>query len=288
VTADFFPANHALQWWNILIAKPFSCGYLYKRHQVSEMSKATIITAIATIAMIAVFVTPLSARTYEQYGLEPAAFIINDHSQATFNRVRDVLGTLDAKGLCLFPPDAVFGYVPISFDPNALQGLPVDMIRDRGELSGTALGAEKRGIVAALLDGEGEYSHRSHHRADSRPEDAVLYVPAEIVERTKADGPRQGSALDLIGRNIQQNSEFLLGSVLVNVIFPESQAGSESWTNDEIAEVMQFVARGCDEFMQHALWTDLSFTFDYQDYRRVPVTNEPIELEMAMDEFWIG
>ncbi|MCK4349354.1 MAG: hypothetical protein KAX13_00765, partial [Candidatus Krumholzibacteria bacterium] len=121
-------------------------------------------------------------------------------------------------------------------------------------------------------------------------EDVVLYVPPEIVEETSTDGPRQGTAQDIELRNIHQNSEFLLGSVLVNVIFPESQAGTESWTDDEISEVIQFITRGCDDFIQHTHWTDLgpNFTFNYEDYRRIPVSNEPIEVGMAMDTIWIS
>ena len=239
------------------------------------------------ITLVAILYASLSAGTYERYGLEPAAIVIDDHNHETFERVRVILNALDAKGLCLFPPDAIFGYVPISFTRADMLGLPVDVIRSADELRRMSLGPVESKVLTALLKREGNQPHRLHHE-DGMIEDVVLYIPPETAEKTRTDGPRQGTALDIEERAIWQNSEFLLGSVLINVIFPESQTGTENWTDVEIAEVMQFITRGCDEFMQHALWTDLSFTFNYQYYRRVPVTNEPIELEMEMDEGWIS
>ena len=243
------------------------------------------IKVFLALILVAILCAPLSAVTFEQYGLEAVAIVIDDHNHETFERVREILKALGAKGLCLFPPDAIFGYVPIAFTRADMRGLPVDVIRSADGLYGTSLGQVEREVITALLNREGDRPRRIHHES-GMIEDAVLYVPSEIAEKTSTDGPRQGTALDIVERTIWQNSEFLLGSVLINVIFPESQTGTENWTDDEISEVMQFITRGCDEFMQHALWTDLNFTFNYQDYRRVPVTNEPIEVEM--DEVWIS
>ncbi len=245
------------------------------------------IKVFLAVALVAILSTSPSAGTYEQYGLEPALIAIDDHDYETFARVRDILGALDAKGLILFPPDAIFGYVPIAFTRADMRGLPVDVIRSADELARTSLGPVESRVMAALLNRDDATPHWVHLEGEMI-EDVVLHVPPETVEKTRADGPKQGSALDIVERNIWQNSEFLLGSVLINVIFPESQVGTENWTDDEISEVMQYLTRGCDELMQHALWTDLSFTFNYQDYRRVPVSNEPIELEMEMDGQWIS
>ncbi len=86
------------------------------------------------ITLVAILYASLSAGTYERYGLEPAAIVIDDHNHETFERVRVILNALDAKGLCLFPPDAIFGYVPISFTRADMLGLPVDVIRSADEL----------------------------------------------------------------------------------------------------------------------------------------------------------
>jgi hypothetical protein len=246
--------------------------------------KTRILLAICLVALAS---TSLASGVYEQYGLEPVAIIIEDHDYETFVRVRDILSALGARGLCHFPPDAIFGYVPASFTRADMRGLPVEVARSAQDVAGTSLGAVESRIIKALLTKDGDQPHWIHHQGEML-DDVVLHVPSESVERTVLEGPRLGSAQDIELRNMQQNSEFLLGSVLINVIFPESQTGTESWTDDELAEAMQFISRGCDEFMQHALWTDLSFTFNYQNYRRVPVTHEPIEVDMHMDELWIS
>ncbi len=241
------------------------------------------------IILVAILFVPLTAGTYEQYGLEPVAIVVDDHNQETFERTRDILGALGARGLCLFPPDAIFGYVPIGFTRADMSGLAVDVIRTADKLSGKSLGQVEKEAISAFLNREGDQPRWIHHGGEMIG-DAVLYVPPAIVEKTSADGPRQGAAQDIESRNIHQNSEFMLGSILVNVIFPESQGGTESWTDNEIAEVIQFIVRGCSDFVQHTLWTDLgpSFTINYQDYRRIPVSNEPIEVGIAMDEIWIS
>ena len=247
------------------------------------------IKVFLAITLVALLFASLTAGTYEQYGLEPVAIVVDDHSHETFERTRDILGALGARGLCLFPPDAIIGYVPIDFTQADMSGLAVDVIRTADKLSGKFLGQVEKEAIAAFLNREGDQPHWIEHEGEMIG-DAVLYVPPEIVEKTSTDGSMQGSAQDIESRNIHQNSEFMLGSILVNVIFPESQAGTENWTDDEIAEVIQFITRGCGDFVQHTLWTDLgpSFTINYEDYRRIPVSNEPIEVGIAMDTIWIS
>ena len=103
------------------------------------------------------------------------------------------------------------------------------------------------------------------------------------------DGPRRVSPMELADRSIRENSEFLIGSVLVNVIFPESMGSSEDWTDDEIAGAMSGIALGISQYMQKALWfNDLSFIYNYSNFKRVPVAMEPIESDMSTDDIWIG
>jgi hypothetical protein len=246
---------------------------------------ALLITIFAAIMLAH---TPLTGETYEQHGLCPAAIIIRDHSFSTFDRVTKAIEHSGAKGISSFPPEVVFGFFPAGFGMDDLPGLDVILAESADDPAVTDLGPIERSVVHSLFNRK-----RILERgipADAGPiNDRVLRVPPEVIERTKYTGPRKASLAELqVERGIQQNSEFLIGSVLMNIIFPESQMGSEDWTDEEIAAALSGIAVGMTEYQQHALWTDLSFTYNYKDFVRIPVSREPIEGDMNTDPIWIS
>ena len=110
------------------------------------------IKVFLAITLVALLFASLTAGTYEQYGLEPVAIVVDDHSHETFERTRDILGALGARGLCLFPPDAIIGYVPIDFTQADMSGLAVDVIRTADKLSGKFLGQVEEEKIARISE----------------------------------------------------------------------------------------------------------------------------------------
>ncbi len=110
-----------------------------------------------------------------------------------------------------------------------------------------------------------------------------------IGDFARRTGPLRGSPMEITERGFRQNSEFMIGSVLINVVFLESAGPSEEWTDDEVAEVLSGIALGVTEYQRKANWIDLDFTYNYEEYIQVPISMEPIEVGnwKSTDTLWI-
>lgn len=229
-----------------------------------------------------------SQRSYDK--LNAVAILISDHSDATFAAARSIVESAGACGVQMFPPDAIFGYFPVRPEPSRFAGLGVDLCFARGDLMGKGLDGIVRRVVGDLLD-QREILRTAPLEETGPFEDRLLRVPEDVVRATTPvrDGPRRASPTELADRSIRENSELLVGSVLINIIFPESLGPSEDWTDDEIAGAMSGIALGISQYVQRTLWfDDLSFVYNYNNFKRVPVTMEPIESDMSTDDIWIG
>ena len=242
-----------------------------------------MVKLLPVLALLLLVQTPLEAGSFEDHGLRPAAVVIGDHSDMTLKEAESLLVQGGAKGIGLFPPHFIFCYVPGDLRPD--EGLL--MIETAEDPLIMELGEVEREVIISLFDRE--RIMQEGIPPDAGPlRDKLFRVPPEIVSATKQTGPLRGSPSELRDRGIDQNSEFLLGSVLVNIVMPESIEGPEDWTNEEIARVLSMIAIGCQEYQQHALWTDLRFVYNYEDLLRIPISLEPIEGDWRMDPLWIS
>jgi hypothetical protein len=256
------------------------------------MTKSRILIAslILSISFTSRVAPAASARAYEE--LIPAAIIVSDHDLATFMKARDIASENGARGLQMYPPDVVFGRFEKAPDPSLFSGLHVKLAFSSDKLATAGLDATLRGAIGSLFDYREALMRamvaEGTPPADAGPpvDDVVLRVPPDLVRMTTPRGPRCGSPMDLLDRGISQNSEFMIGSVLLNVIFPESMGNGENWTDDEISSALVAMTLGIAQYQARATWTDLSFTINR--YIRVPVSMEPIRSDMSTDGIWIG
>lgn len=250
--------------------------------------RRSICALFCIVSLVSGVCLAASYRSYDE--LNAVAIVIADHSQATFAGARAVVESAGAYGVQMFPPDAIFGYFPSRPERSIFAGLDVELCFARGDLMGKGLDGIVRRVVGDLF--EQNEILRSETAEEPGPfEDRALRVPEEIVRATMpaGEGPRRGSPMELSDRSIRENSEFLVGSVLINVIFPESAGSSEDWTDQEIGDAMAGISIGISQYMQKALWfNDLSFIYNYNDFKRVPVSTEPVESDMSTDDIWIG
>jgi hypothetical protein len=254
----------------------------------------SICAFIFAVALVPAACFAESHRSYDESNA--VAIVISDHSQATFAGARAIVESTGARGVQMFPPDAIFGFFSERPDPSRFAGLDVELCYARADLRGAGLDGIVERVVGDLLEQEAivraaRVAEPGAFEEGVPLEDRVLRVPEEIVRGTMpaTDGPRRGSTMELADRSIRENSEFLIGSVLVNVIFPESEGTSEDWTEDEISGAISGIALGISQYMQKALWyNDLSFVYNYADFRRIPTSMEPIESDMSTDDVWIG
>ncbi len=237
----------------------------------------------AVVFLILLAQTPLQADVFEDHKLHPAVIIVEDRSLETFAEAKFILE--DAKGIGYFPPHFIFCYVPPDFNLGDREGLI--LATSVGDPAVLELGPVERGIIESLF-GRQELMNEGIPPDAGPLRDKLFRVPPEIVSKTKYTGPLRGSPAELQDRGIDQNSEFMLGSVLVNIITPESVGGSEDWTDEEIAAAISRISIGCQEYQRKAVWTDLQFVYNYKDFMRIPISREPIEGDWRLDPLWIS
>jgi hypothetical protein len=224
--------------------------------------------------------------------LHPAAIIISDHSLGAFSKARSIAESAGARGLLMFPSEAIFGLFPAIPESSSFEGLSVDICRARVELAGKGLSPVMERVIGDLFSRAGVRTSSTpldETPVDETPiDDQVFRVPEDVIRATTPRGPRRGSPMEIQQRGINQNSEFLIGSVLINVIFPESDGGGENWTDQEIGNALSGINLALADYQEKARFVGLSFILNYRNFQRVPVRVEPIESNSGSDYEWIG
>lgn len=245
-----------------------------------------IFTALLIMLFAFAYAGSLAAATLSYDELTPAAIVISDHHLDTWKHVRDIAERNGVHGLMMFPPDVVYGRFEGTVDRSLFAGLPVAFAFSSDELAGAGLDPVLAHVVGQLFDYRRVLASAPPAGEEMHLDDVVLRVPPEIVRATTPPGPRCGSPQQLEDRGISQNSEFMIGSVLLNIVFPESAGNEENWTDQIIQDALAALSLGLSQYQQRALWTDLSFTIN--SIKHVPVTMEPIDGDMSTDPQWIG
>jgi len=80
-------------------------------------------------------------------------------------------------------------------------------------------------------------------------------------------------------------SEYLMGSVAVGIILPESMGGTYNWTEVEINQTVTGIKKAMDWWASQEPDANLSFLYDL--HIQVPTTYEPIEMHIGEDFIWI-
>lgn len=104
-----------------------------------------------------------------------------------------------------------------------------------------------------------------------------LQMSPEMIEALEADDDT---------RLVNQNSEFLVGNVLVISIYPESDGGTEDWSDNELADATMGVYSAMLNFQEQFDFVPMNFTF--KTFRRSATGYEPISYEMQTDYLWIN
>lgn len=229
------------------------------------------------------------ADAFERYGLRPAALVIDSQDIQTYLAVVERAEQLGGRGLIGLAPTLVFGRFPDAVDRFDFSDLPVSFARTSDEVDPATTDLVTLRSARGLLDEETILRQAGAYIPIEPFDDRVLRVPQEEIDGAVYRGPLTGSPALLADRAIDQNSEFLIGSVVINVILPESNSGSEDWTDLEIADALRDLQLGLSQYEQVSHWVDLTFHVNCPAvHRRVPVDLEPIEGDWDYDPIWIA
>jgi len=119
----------------------------------------------------------------------------------------------------------------------------------------------------------------------------LLFTPSpekvqEIQRALKEYGPSEFSDPDRAAlREVTQNSEFLAGSILAQFIYPESDGGSETWTDADIVKAEQGAALAMLSLQGRWPAMDIHVIFEMRE--RMRTIYEPIEHNSSTDARWI-
>lgn len=115
-------------------------------------------------------------------------------------------------------------------------------------------------------------------------EDRVLIVPPERVAASTSYVV-DGSGPSLVAeRNMVQNSEFMIGDILIRLVYPESRGvseNSEDWTDKELRDVNQGAVSGALAFQERFDYLPMDFVFT--THQRIETRYEPIQHNMNDD-----
>lgn len=247
-------------------------------------------TASLIFALLASVPTPVPAADPANGWPYRCAVLVRDRSPASFEAAVAAAEAAGARNMHLLPPEAFFARFPERPAASIFAGHPVEIVHEPGGCSGRGLGLVAETALRGLLGGRPEAFDEASPSAWEPIEDILLRVPPDVIRATTAPGPRLGSPAEMTDRGANQNSEFMIGSVLVNIVFPESAGDGENWTDEEIAAAIADMVAGIQQYTDRAMWmpVPLRFVYNYRDFSRVPVSVEPIESNMTTDRYWIG
>ena len=255
--------------------------------------KRIAITVICFLTVLIIFPSRSPADNFEtEYGLRQAVVLIRNGDNGSFTRAMEIAEKTGAKGLLGLPPTMIFGRFPAAIGAADFAELDIRFVTDPADIDPREVDLVTLKAARGLLDQEKILSMAKPIPMEPF-NDIVFEKPLDIVEKTisKSAVPRKGAPAQIADRPMDQNTEFLIGNVLLNLILPESSGGaqSEDWTEDEIGLVIRDVLLGLSQYENATHWVPLTFTVNCPDlHRGVPVSIEPIEGDWNYDPIWIA
>jgi hypothetical protein len=118
-------------------------------------------------------------------------------------------------------------------------------------------------------------------------DDLVLRVTREEARRVRAEEAERLAGQETEEeprRGPDQNSEFMIGRIVVNVVMPESDGSLENWSAQEISQVKGGVIAGWTSYTNHFFYAPVTLIYNF--HVQVPVTLEPGH--HTPDTEWVG
>ena len=119
-------------------------------------------------------------------------------------------------------------------------------------------------------------------------QDKVIIISDEEVKRVQKAVLRRSPHGQQ--KTLAQNSEFMVGDILVQLVFPESngqyESSSENWEEAELSEVIAGAFIGMLDFQQQYSYIPMNMVF--RTFTRVKTGFEPVKHSMEDDHLWLN
>ncbi len=269
-------------------------------------------TAMVALAMVALLTSVGKARAGDEVrlvdirppDLAPATRTYFVGASATSDdavTLRDALLEAGARNVNLFLPDKVV-VCDLSAASAAAVAIPAGFsMRTATDIRAMRVTAQTDswGWIVQAYDFSDRMRAQAATAAPATPNedvdfnDVVVTIPPERIREIDRDMERirvlNGTSGTTATRSMDQNSEFLGGSILANFIFPESNGSvdtkTDSWTDDELRDAKIGAANAYLSWQGLFTPMDISTTFNMLE--RVETAYEPIKHNMSNDVDWI-
>lgn len=224
------------------------------------------------------------------FGAEPkdrqALVVLHSLDFADTQRTIAELKDAGVRPAHIIPPRVVIGFVPAGAEGGAA-GISNVVSIHRSAVP--AIGLEK-GVD--LATGVSAWNHLVSQRA-ATPTAIPPAAKPLIGDAFEPPMPPVSRLLTGAGGlqapDYYSTSEFMVGSVAVGVIMPESDGGTENWSTSRQDTVFNKIAEGLNWWIARANEQGVPLTFVYDQRRSVPTKYEPITREGPNDQYvWVA
>ncbi len=109
--------------------------------------------------------------------------------------------------------------------------------------------------------------------------DDMLFAPDAPISMMSSTGSS--------APGISNTSDYMIGSVAVGIVFPESTGSGENWTTSRRDQVVSKIQSGLSWWAQQASANGVPLSFQYDIQYTVPTTYEPITMSSVDDGLWV-
>jgi hypothetical protein len=244
------------------------------------------------IAMLAYLLSATDQQVRADLGQDDLALLILNGTSSHLLAVRQ-LETVGARIQHVFPPNVLIGHVPSDLSRETLESAGVIAVYrrpvDRNELADYGQSVQSAGLVwnGLLADpGSGVDQDVVAHGDDSLADDMLPVPDLPYSFQTMSDA---GSGY---GPGFYQTSEFMIGSVAVGIILPESdgshEPSTEDWTEEERYHVYSEIVAATGWWAAREPAANLTFVYDDHTSQPIPTGYEPIAHLAGEAYLWIG
>jgi len=198
-----------------------------------------------------------------------------------------------AEKVNLFFPSVIVCEIPLELSPTqVIDDLRFSYVEESSVHANPKRSASSEAMVFAKECYDAAFSIATETADLSFPsdfEDRVVINDPEIIEKSRYRSSGASPSTLVQTRNLTQNAEFMIGSILIQLVYPESQGfeNTENWTDQELRDANQGAVSAALSFQTTFAYLPLNFVFAVAE--RVPCGFEPINHSMDDDlTTWIA
>lgn len=264
------------------------------KHQELTRWIKRLLVSLLPVAILVSLLPVAGQQASAQLTVGDLAFVLLDGT-TPYSTATQQLEAAGARIQHVFPPNALIGQVSPNLAPDVLKSAGVTVIYRKpvnlDELTTYSPPAQRASRawndLLASFAPLGSASQITVAQAG-----ADLVGDALMPPDLPPDGQTMTAAGSGDGPNCYQTSEFMIGSVAVGIILPESDGSidpsTEDWSEEEHNQVYSEIVAATNWWATQEPAAHLTFVYDDHSSQPIPTSYEPISRPQSDQGLWIG